>query len=328
MNGAQLDRAINLLKEELEAGAGGLSFGLEYMPGSSHEEVIAMSRVAARYDKLISIHIRSDRYQGLEALEEAFDISRICGAKVQISHVVYQFGFGMMHQAMDMINRAIDEGVDISCDSGMYTSFSTNIGTAVFDEGCVEKWHCSYDSLITPCGKYAGQKLSRESYEDLRKNFPDEVAIALVGNPDEIPLAFDLPSMMASSDAGVNASDKKVASHPQDTSAFPRFIRQMVVEQGRLTLLDAVSRITSIPAKRMGLAQKGILAEGNDADITIFDLKTMRDNAVFPHLGAIDALPDGIQAVLVNGTVAIENKKIINDKAGKILYFPNRNWQY
>jgi N-acyl-D-amino-acid deacylase len=75
---------------------------------------------------------------------------------VQVSHVAYQFGFGMMRQALDIIDRAVAEGLDVSCDSGMYTSFATAIGSAVFDDGCLEKWHCSYDAIVMPAGKYAG----------------------------------------------------------------------------------------------------------------------------------------------------------------------------
>jgi N-acyl-D-amino-acid deacylase len=141
-------------------------------------------------------------------------------------------------------------------------------------------------------------------------------------------MAFDLPYMMVGSDAGGDAADTVGAVHPQDAGTFPRFIRQMVVEQRKLTLIDAVSRITILPARRMGLSKKGTLSPGNDADITVFDLAAIRDNAVFPHQGRMDALPDGICAVVVNGRIAIADTNIINDRAGKISYSPNREWNY
>jgi N-acyl-D-amino-acid deacylase len=320
MTAAQIDLANGLLQEELQAGTAGLSFGLEYMPGTSREELYTLSRSAARYGKPVAVHIRCDLSPGLDALVEVIELSRHTGVGVQISHVVYQFGYGTMRHALDIIDTAVSEGLDVSCDSGMYTCFAATIGSAVFDEGCLEKWHCSYDSIIMANGNYAGQRLNRERYEDLQKYFPDDITIALIGVPAEIPMAFELPYMMAGSDAGGDASDTVGAVHPQDAGAFPRFIHQMVVEERKLTLLDAVSRITILPAERMGLSKKGILSPGNDADITVFDLDTIRDNAVFPHQGRMDTLPDGICAVVVNGTVAIADKKIINDTAGKISY--------
>ena len=118
------------------------------------------------------------------------------------------------------------------------------------------------------------------------------------------------------------------AAHPQDAGTFPRFIRELVVERGQLTLPDAVSRVTAIPAERFGLANKGKIAVGADADLVIFDLDKLRDNAVYPNLGRGDAPPDGIIRVLVAGETAIQNNALIRADLGKTLRYPNEAWKY
>ena len=328
MSTAELDTACGLLEDALSAGAAGLSFGLEYQPGSSKEEVLALSRIAARHDKPIAIHIRTDYYPGLTALKEAIDICRYTGAGVQISHVVYQFGYGMMHEALHIIDSAVNEGLDITCDSGMYTSFATFIGTAVFDESCFDKWQISYDSLVAANGKYAGQRLSREKYYDLRKNHPNDAVIALIGVPHEIPLAFTLPYMMLSSDAGVNQSPDTSMGHPQDSGTFPRFLRMLVRETGQLTLVDAVRRMTILPAERMELSHKGRIGIGMDADLTLFDLSKITDRGLFPHEGRPDTLPDGIEAVVINGQLAVHKKNPLKSDAGRTILVPNTPFSY
>ena len=328
MSASQLDTACALLEEQLQSGGAGLSFGLEYMPGSSKEEVLTLSRIAARYGKPVAIHTRSDYYLGLGALAEAINIAKVTGAPVQISHVVYQYGFGMMQQALEMIDDAVAEGFDISCDSGMYTSFATHIGTEVFAPACFEKWGRSYDAIFMANGKYAGQYLNADSYADARKNHPDDAAIALVGKPSEINLAFELPYMMVSSDAGVNQSDDTSKGHPQDAGTFPRFLNILVRETGQLTLVDAVKRITILPADRMNLSKKGRIAVGADADITIFNPDTIKDHARFPNEGKSDAHPDGIHAVIVAGKVALDRGKVVTDNAGKALAAENERWRY
>ncbi|WRS27222.1 amidohydrolase family protein [Oscillospiraceae bacterium MB08-C2-2] len=325
---AQLEQACGMLREDLEAGAAGLSFGLEYMPGSSREEVLALSRVAARYGKPVTIHTRTDCFTGLAALQEAIDISRFTGAGVQISHVVYQYGFGMMKLALAMIDDAVKSGLDISCDSGMYTSFATAIGSAVFDEGCLEKWRCGYDAILAATGKYAGQRLNRDTFEELRRETPSETAIALIGNPHEILMAFDLPYMMISSDCGVNKEPDPSYGHPQDAGTFPRFIRQLVRKTGRLTLADAVARATILPAKRMDLDVKGRITPGSDADLVIFSLDELTDRSQFPHLGSPAAPPEGIRAVAIAGKITVENGVISGENPGKAVLSPNRIWHY
>lgn len=328
MNAKQIDDANGILKEQLEEGAAGLSFGLEYSPGSSSEEVLALSRTAALYGKPVAIHTRTDCYAGLGALDEAIDINRITGAPVQVSHVVYQYGYGMMKQALQMIDDAVRAGYDISCDSGMYTSFATGIGTPVFESGCFKKWKCSYNSILAATGPNAGQRMTKEIYENYRKNYPDEVAIALIGCPDEIDMAFDLPYMMVSSDGGVNKTGDTSQGHPQDAGTFPRFLSRLVRETGRLTLPDAVKRITILPAERMGLKKKGRIRVGNDADLTIFDPAQIVDRSRFAHEGRCDTLPDGISYVILDGKVVVEKKEISCANAGKSLKMPCGSWSY
>lgn len=328
MTPAQLEKANCLLEEQLRGGGAGLSFGLEYCPGTSREEILTLSRTAARYGKLVTVHTRTDQYAGLAALEEAIDINRLTGAPVQISHVVYQYGYGMMRQALEQIDRAAAQGWDISCDSGMYTSFATRIGTAVFEPGCFQKWKCSYDSILAANGPYAGRRMTKEIYEEERANRPDDVAIALIGSPPEINMAFELPYMMVSSDAGVNDTGDTSKGHPQDAGTFPRFIDRLVKQSGKLTLPDAVRRITLLPARRMGLAKKGRIKVGSDADLVIFDLNSIKDNAKFAHEGRCDALPDGIAQVVIGGEVAAESGTILCRTAGRAIPMPALHWTY
>jgi N-acyl-D-amino-acid deacylase len=317
-------KAREILEQELADGGAGLSFGLEYTPGSSREEVMALSEVAARYGKPVAIHIRTDCYAGLRALLEAIDICRETGAGVQISHVVYQFGFGMMRQALEIIDNAVSEGLDITCDSGMYTSFATYAGSAVYDDGCLEKWGCGYGDLLAASGRYAGRNLTEDMFFELRRESPDDVVIALIGNESEIAEAFELPYMMVSSDAGVGDE----AGHPQDAGTFPRFFRKMVRELGNLTLPDAVRRVTLLPARRMGLDSKGRLTPGCDADLVVFDPNKIRDNSHFPHVGRPDTPPDGVEAVVVNGKTSVRHGQISGIKSGVAIIRPNEQWIY
>ena len=329
MTEEQIQFAEKALIVDLEAGASGLSFGLEYMPGSSDEEITRLSKIAACYGKIVTIHTRGVGWNSVGGVEEAINIARRTGAAVHISHVVYQCGFGMMLPALQLIEDAVAEGLDVSCDSGMYTSFATNIGSEVFTEEALEGLNCPLDKIFMGSGEYAGQPISSyEMYLKLRKDAPEEIANAMVGCPHEIPMAFELPYMMCSSDAGVSGlAGSAVAVHPQDAASFAKFLREVVVETRQLTLTDAISRITSLPAERMGLAGKGRLVVGSDADIVVFDLDRVKACADFPHLGKVDTPPEGFSAVVVNGKITVLDGEIKCKDAGQVLYAKNTPWK-
>ena len=307
----QIEKMKELAEEAFNMGVFGLSFGLEYVPGSSKEEVTELSKVAAKYGKLISIHTRSDCYEGLTTLREAIDITRITGASLNISHLTYQFGMGMATEALNIIEDALREGLDISVDSGLYSGFATEIGSAVFDEGCIDKWNCDYSSLIAGTGKYRGLRLSKEIYEELRSNYPKETGIGMVVREDEVYEILEKPYVMVCTDAGT-LYEKGVPGHPQDAGTYPKFFKNMVKEQNRISLIDAINKCTYMPAQRLGLKNKGIIEIGADADILIFNLNTIEDKADYPCFGSTDTPPEGIEYVFVNGVMTVNGKEVFN----------------
>lgn len=322
----QVEEMKILLEESFNYGVSGLSFGLEYVPGSSSYEVIELAKVAARYGKLISIHTRSDCYSGLNTLTEAINICRKTGAAVNISHLVYQFGMGMMSEALRLIDEALDEGLDISVDSGLYSGFATEIGSAVFDDGCLKKWNADYNDMTAGTGKYRGIRLTKEMFEELRRDYPQETGVALVGKEYEVFEALDKPYMMVSTDAGT-LYDNGVPGHPQDSSTYPKLFRTMVREQNRMSLIEAVRRCTYLPAKRLGLDKKGVMEEGADADILVFDKKKIKENADYPCFGRTDTRPDGIEYVFVNGVMTAKGKDVLDVKPGKIIKSKCEKWK-
>jgi len=323
----EIEKMKIFLEEAFNFGASGLSFGLEYVPGSSVEEVLELAKVAAKYGKLVSIHTRSDCYGGLSTLREAIDITRKTGAAVNISHLTYQFGMGMATEALHMIDEALSEGLDISVDSGLYSGFATAIGSAVFDEGCIEKWGCNYSSVITGTGKYKGQRLTKEMYEELRRDYPGETGIGMVGEEYEVFEILDKPYVMVCTDAGT-LYDNGIPGHPQDAGTYPKFFRTMVREQHRITLIEAISRCTYMPAKRLGLNNKGIIEIGADADILIFDAKIIEDKADYPCFGDTETRPEGIEYVFVNGVMTVKGKEVLDVTAGKIIKDKCKLWEW
>ncbi len=119
------------------------------------------------------------------------------------------------------------------------------------------------------------------------------------------------PNIMLASD-GLMSSGQ---GHPRAAGTFPRFLRNYV-QTGRLSLDDAISKMTAMPAAKLGLHKKGTLRPGSDADILIFDLDTIADKATFdqPNLP-----PEGIDYVLINGQIAMDHGKIINGRLGRSL---------
>jgi N-acyl-D-amino-acid deacylase len=131
---------------------------------------------------------------------------------------------------------------------------------------------------------------------------------------EDIDRIMKYPLTMFGSDGVPNFGGSRV--HPRFAGTFPRVLCRYVREKGILSLEEAVRKMTSLPARTFGLDQKGILKEGRDADLAIFDPQTVADKATFE---APQEKPEGIPYVIVNGQLVVDQGKVTGNPAGNIL---------
>ncbi len=149
------------------------------------------------------------------------------------------------------------------------------------------------------------------------------MAIYHMMGEQDIETALRFPWTSIGSDAGAVAQiglpDQTGLPHPRSFGNFPRVIARYVKERHVLTLPDAVRKMTGWPATRMRLANRGTIAVGNWADVTVFDYDALEDRATYEHPMEF---PTGIEWVLVNGVVTIDHGKHTGAKAGRVLRGP------
>jgi len=309
-------------EKAFDAGACGLSLGLAYSPGSSHDEIISLSKIAARYGRIVAIDTRMLTSIDMYSIVEAISIARQTGARIQVSHLVYQYGTGVMDEALAVITKARADGMDIRFDSGMYTTWATHIGAALFDEEAmsVNGWNLSKILVIT--GKYKGKRLNIDIYRKLRADEPHTAVVVFTGNEEEIYLALTHPYAMPSTDTGIYPPGE---GHPQISGSFPRYFKKMVVERHELNLMEAVRKATLLPAETLGLHSKGRLTAEADADIVVFDINAITDKSDFE---LPNATPEGIDYVILNGQLALDKSNLKNSRAGKTVRCTEAMYDY
>ena len=158
-------------------------------------------------------------------------------------------------------------------------------------------------------GKYKGQRATKETFDEIRRDFPECITVCHVMKEADIRGAFHHKAVMLGSDGLVNNGQ----GHPRAAGSFPRFLAEFS-RKGDLSLYDAVEKMTSQSAQRLGFANKGRLNVGADADITVFDYETVQDKATFEHPAAA---PEGIEYVLIGGELALKRGIILKDDCGK-----------
>jgi N-acyl-D-amino-acid deacylase len=303
---AQLARMKILAREAFAAGASGLSFGLEYAPGTPPEEALEMAALAAKAGRLVSIHTRLDKADSGASIREALELSVRTGARVIVSHLVYMFLGDSLKRAMEMIDSYRARGADVWVDSGMYTAFASFAGTPCFDESVFTGMERRFDKLRAATGKYAGQVLDLEKYREIRRDFPGDSLIYDPGRPEDIFTAYSLDDVMVSTDC---IGYPPGQGHPQGAATYPYFLRLLVKERRQFSLVEALRRTSLIPARALRLEGKGRICPGADADLTVLDWDRLRERADFPGLGDPDAAPDGVTHVFVNGVLALKNEQ-------------------
>jgi N-acyl-D-amino-acid deacylase len=339
----------------MEAGAFGLSSGLWYAPMcySERKESLALTKVVAEYDGLYSVHIRDYQEKIRESFSEVVSIAAESGVRLQISHfaAVGKANHGRSSKYLSWIDGVRKRGVDVMCDSYPYLAGSTILSEMLPDwakAGSSEEilrrlkdektrarivreiaesshdWSNAYVcSVKTDANKrYEGQSFA-EVAEDMNKTMPETVCDLLLseelevgflihtGNDEDVCNIMSHPAQVVISD-GLHLKGKM---HPRLYGTFPRYLGQYVQEKKVLSLENAIRKITSLPAQRLMLFNRGILRPGMAADVVVFNPQTVTDLATYEEP---TRFPRGIEVVIVNGEVVKSEGKHTGELAGEI----------
>lgn len=307
----QISQVRDVLEQWLEEGCYGISYGIRYYPGMDRRELMATAALCQRDHLLVSAHVRDDAAYIYDSITEFLEPGWAYGLKMQVSHLGSMGGYGQMAGVLAQLDQARLEGLDVMADCYPYSAFSTQIGETTYDPGFLERYQCGYDAIILCDGPYQGQHCTEELFHKLRKEAPETITVAHVMKPEDVALAMEHPAVMLCSDGLMHARQ----GHPRAAGTFPRLIAEYV-RGGKLSLYQAIEKMTAMPAQRIGLEQKGSFTPGSDGDVVIFDPETIRDRATFQEP---DLSPEGIDYVLVGGEIACDHGVIVRDRLGRVL---------
>lgn len=297
----EIEQMKAMLETGLKQGAVAVGLGLQYTPGASRWEILEMFRVAARHGASCHVHMRygapKEPGSSIEALEEVVSAAAITGAPLHVVHV-NSTGGRLALKLLQMIGEARARKLDLTTECYPYTAGMTNIKSAIFDEGWQEVLAIDYKDLQWAA---TGERLTKDSFEKYRK---EGGMVAIFSMKDEIVAeVVKNPLTMIASD-GVLENGK---GHPRTAGTYSRVLGRYVREQKSLTLMDALSKMTLMPAQRLekrvpSMKNKGRIKVGADADLTIFDPNTVIDRSTYQD----PATPsEGIRFVIVNGVEII-----------------------
>jgi N-acyl-D-amino-acid deacylase len=337
----QIQAMIPFCEEDMDAGALGVSYGINYVPGASYEEILALGKVAAKYGGMTASHGRygQNSHLAVYSLWESLRLTKDTGIPHQYSHIGSMLGYGdIMDEGLDMIEFAQSQGLKILADIYSYDAWNTGLGAAILDEGFFERMNCKPEdievlSTVIIDGKTvmkAGDRFTEELFYSLREKvlneeIPDPMVIGHVIRPDKVELAMKSPYVVCGSDGALSydRATKKYVAHPRTTNNFARFLGYWVREKGIVDLMTALFKTSAQSALHLGLSGKGRIALGADADITIFNADTIIDRGEYGE--GFNNSPVGIEYVIVNGVLTVKKGELVPDvTAGKVI---RRTWR-
>src|SRR5438477_3854217 len=302
---AQIGEIGNRIESGLREGAVDIGAGFPYTPAATREELLAVFRVAAKTHTPIHVHIRP----GVTGLKEALALAAETHAPLHVVHI-NSAGLAETPAMLEMISAARASGRDVTTEAYPYDAGMTEIQSATVQD--VYK-NAPDERLAELEWPPTGERLNRENFERYAR-IGGPVVIHTNTEP-MVAAAITSPLTIIASDAYWQDG----TGHPRTTGAFARVLGRYVRErQGvRLTLMDAIRKMTLMPAQRLearvpAMRQKGRLSVGADADITIFDPATVVDRSTYrePSLS-----PVGIQHVIVNGVSVVANGRAVESVA-------------
>ena len=286
----------------LDEGAPGIGLGIQYLPHESRAEVLSLFRLAAARKVPLFVHMRSSgplEPGVIDALQEIIADAAATGASVHVVHIT-STALRETALCLEMIQGARARGLDVTTEAYPYTAGMTDLASAIFADG----WQQRQGGITFGDLQWAltGERLTAGSFARYRKQGG---FVAIHSIPEEIVrLALSNPLVMVASD-GLLEEGK---GHPRAAGTFARVLGRYVREQRALNLMDAVRKMTVMPADRLGLKSKGRISVGADADLAIFDPERVTDRATFEKPAQYS---EGIPYVMVNGMLVVDRGQLV-----------------
>jgi dihydroorotase/N-acyl-D-amino-acid deacylase len=331
------------LEESLAGGACGLSTGLMYSPGESapFAELERLCRVVARRGKIYATHMRDYGFHLVESLGEQIELARRTGCRLQISHfqAVGEANWSRQAAALETIERARNEGLDVAFDCYPYVAGSTvlsqllpqwtlgggisglmecladpGIRARIARETIAGMAHRWTDLFIAAVASAANQRVVGRSIQEiaeLRACEPIDVVLDLLEEERSAVNMLEFNQSLENLRQTLTHPLSNIISdgfyvtgrpHPRLHGTFPELLGAICRERRWMELPDAIRKITSRPAERFGLRDRGLVRAGYYADLVIFDAARISSSATYDRP---EQPPEGIHYVLRDGEFTV-----------------------
>ncbi len=301
----QIEAMKARLRHELDSGALGVGMGLQYTPGVTRWEVIEMFRLAAERSMPVYTHIRSNGKlepgSNIESVTEVIGAAAVTGAPLHIVHINSSCGAQAL-DCLSLIAGARSRGLAVTVEAYPYEAAMTYINSARFNPGWQEKSGATYHDLMLP---QTGERLTKERFDELHNSSGTQRVILFSNSMENVDPVLRNSLVMVASDGE--------EGHPRNAGTFCRILARYVRSQGTLTLMDAIRKMSLMPAQVLERSTpsarlKGRLQEGADADVVIFDPQIVTDRATYQHPMETSL---GVEYLLVGGAVLVDKGKLI-----------------
>src|SRR4030095_7094130 len=316
---SEIEEMKRQIEQGLKQGALGVGFGINYTAAASHWEILEMFRVASKHRAPCFVHLRyaglTEPNNGVRALEEVITATAITGAPLHIVHIS-SMGLRATPLLLQMIAEAQTRGLDVTTECYPYTATQTNIESAIYDEGWKDALGIDYKDLQWVA---TGERLTAETFARYRKTGGGVIGHAI---PEEVArISVASPLTMIASDGGLQNGK----GHPRGSGSYARVLGYYVRDQKALTLMNALRKMTIMPAQRLEriapmMKNKGRIRIGADADVTVFDPARIIDKSTFEEPARYS---EGIKQVLVGGVFVVKDGQLQTDvKPGQAVRAP------
>lgn len=322
-------------------------------------EIERLNKIVNKFGGIYTTHVRDESDNILESISEAIQTAKNSNKNLHISHlkIIGEKNWHLVDKVLDKITEAKNEGVNISFDVFPYTSTGSVLYTflptwvskggrkmmivRLKDDSLKEKIiremrEDSIDYAKIIVAMYSmGKTLTRRIIADIAQSqckSPEEIVIDLLIasegriititealNEENLEKIIQHPlSVISSNGSGYDLEYKNTGElvHPRDFGAFPKVLASYVKKKGLLSWEKAIQKMSATPAEKFGIHKRGIIKKGNYADIVVLNSETVNDLATVnkPY-----QYPVGIDYVLVNGKIALEEGIFMDAKSGKVI---------